>query len=102
MPARELYNLQMLSAYHLAFSQNACNFSVPGAGKTSIVYGAYAYLKNLPNDNLQQVDRLLIIAPLNAFAPWELEYEECFGHKVVSKRLSSDLGVEAKKQYFYN
>lgn len=44
LPARSLYPLQLLSAYHMAFSQNACNFSVPGAGKTSIVYGAYAYL----------------------------------------------------------
>ena len=35
MPCRTLYDLQMLSAYHMAFSQNACNFSVPGAGKTS-------------------------------------------------------------------
>jgi hypothetical protein len=34
---RSLYPLQLLSAYHLAFSQNACNFSVPGSGKTSIV-----------------------------------------------------------------
>lgn len=37
LPARSLYPLQLLSAYHMAFSQNACNFSVPGAGKTSIV-----------------------------------------------------------------
>ena len=34
LPNRSLYELQLLSAYHLAFSQNACNFSVPGAGKT--------------------------------------------------------------------
>ncbi|MBQ9447649.1 MAG: hypothetical protein IJU61_13685, partial [Victivallales bacterium] len=47
---RSLYPLQLLSAYHMAFSQNACNFSVPGAGKTSIVYGAYAYLHNLPEE----------------------------------------------------
>lgn len=40
LPSRSLYPLQLLSAYHMAFSQNACNFSVPGAGKTSIVYGA--------------------------------------------------------------
>ena len=39
LPNRSLYELQLLSAYHLAFSQNACNFSVPGAGKTSVVYG---------------------------------------------------------------
>lgn len=26
MPSRHLYELQLLSAYHLAFSQNGCNF----------------------------------------------------------------------------
>jgi len=102
MPNRTLYALQMLSAYHLAFSQNACNFSVPGAGKTSIVYGAYAYLKNLANDDIKKVDRLLIIGPLSSFGPWELEYEECFGRKATCKRLVGQLGVEEKKQYLYD
>ena len=45
---RNLYPLQKLSAFHMAFAQNSCNFAVPGAGKTSIVYGAYAFLKSLP------------------------------------------------------
>lgn len=76
---RSLYPLQLLSAYHLAFSQNACNFSVPGAGKTSIVYGAYAYLHSLPKSHPKYVDRLLIVGPLSSFGPWELEYAECFG-----------------------
>ena len=102
MPNRTLYDLQMLAAYHLAFSQNACNFSVPGAGKTSVVYGAYAYLHNLPADNPKKVDYLLVISPLNAFSPWELEFEECFGHKASSKRLSGNLNVEEKKQYLYS
>lgn len=102
LPARTLYPLQMLSAYHLAFSQNACNFSVPGAGKTSIVYGAYAYLKNLPADSVKKVDRLLIISPLNAFGPWELEYAECFGVKPTVKRLTGQMSLDAKKQYFYD
>lgn len=101
MQNRTLYELQMLAAYHLAFSQNACNFSVPGAGKTSIVYGAYAYLHNLPEGDTKKVDRILIISPLNAFAPWELEYEECFGRKPTSKRLLGKLDVEEKKQYLY-
>ncbi|MDR0750976.1 MAG: hypothetical protein LBF12_00085 [Christensenellaceae bacterium] len=86
----------------MAFAQNACNFSVPGAGKTSIVYGAYSYLKNLSEYNTKKVDRLLIIGPLNAFAPWESEYEECFGRRAVSKRLSSKLNIDEKKQYFYD
>lgn len=102
LPARTLYDLQLLSAYHLAFSQNACNFSVPGAGKTSVVYGAYAYLKNLPCGHLKKVDRLLIVGPLSSFAPWEQEYEECFGHPASAKRLTSQLSLESKRQYLYD
>lgn len=101
MRERELYLLQLLSAYHLAFSQNACNFSVPGAGKTSIVYGAYTYLKNLPNDSPKKVDKILIIGPLSAFGPWENEYKECFGYSADCKRINGALNTESKKQYFY-
>jgi len=84
---RELYTLQLLSAYHIAFSQNACNFSVPGSGKTSIVYGAYAYLKSLGTDNSKFADRLLIIGPLSSFGPWKNEYFECFGKSTSVKEL---------------
>ncbi len=102
LPSRSLYELQLLSAYHLAFSQNACNFSVPGAGKTSVVYGAFAYLSNLPKDDKKFVNKLLIISPLSAFGPWELEYEECFGQKPSTKRLNGKMSVEDKKQYLYS
>lgn len=99
---RSLYELQLLSAYHLAFAQNACNFSVPGAGKTSVVYGAFAYLSNLAPTDKKYVDKLLIISPLSAFGPWELEYEECFGEKPSTKRLNGTVSVEEKKQYLYS
>ena len=99
---RSLYELQILSAYHLAFAQNACNFSVPGAGKTSVVYGAFAYLSNLAPTDKKYVDKLLIISPLSAFGPWELEYEECFGEKPSTKRLNGSVSVEEKKQYLYS
>ena len=98
---RSLYELQLLSAYHLAFSQNGCNFSVPGAGKTSVVYGAFAYLSNLNQEDKKYVDKLLIISPLSAFGPWELEYEECFGEKPSTKRLNGKVSVDDKKQYLY-
>ncbi len=100
MTHRHLYALQMLSAYHLAFSQNACNFSVPGAGKTSIVYGAYTYLKNLPKDNPKHVDRILIVGPLSSFGPWESEYAECFGCKTTCQRIGGMMPLEKKKEYF--
>lgn len=99
LTARSLYPLQLLSAYHMAFSQNACNFSVPGAGKTSIVYGAYSYLHNLPKNDPKRIDCLLIVGPLSSFGPWEAEYEECFGREVGSKRLVAGVSKEEKQDY---
>ncbi|GMS53095.1 DEAD/DEAH box helicase [Enterococcus raffinosus] len=96
--SRTLYPLQLLAAYHLAFSQNACNFSVPGAGKTSIVYGAYAYLK--AQNNHKKVNKLLIVGPLSSFSPWEKEYQKCFGEAAYNKRISGSLSKEEKAGYF--
>ena len=96
---RTLYPLQLLSAYHLAFSQNACNFSVPGAGKTSIVYGAYSYLHGLSATNPKYIEKLLVVGPLSSFGPWELEYEECFGHKPTVKRLVGGIDKLEKQDY---
>lgn len=95
---RPLYPLQLLSAFHMAFAQNSCNFAVPGAGKTSIVYGAYTYLKNLPKDDPRHIDKLLVVGPLSSFAPWENEFFECFGHKPNSFRMSGDVEISAKKK----
>jgi SNF2 family DNA or RNA helicase len=102
MPNRTLYKLQLLSAYHLAFAQNASNFSVPGAGKTSIVYAAFSYLKSLEKTNPKNVDKLLIIGPLSSFGPWEKEYQECFGKKPDIKRISGELKKGLKENYFYS
>jgi SNF2 family DNA or RNA helicase len=102
--ARKLYPLQLLSSFHMAFSQNSCNFAVPGAGKTSIVYGAYAYLKSLPQDNPKYVDKLLVIGPLSSFAPWENEYKECFNKKADSQRMSGNASILRieKEQHLYS
>jgi SNF2 family DNA or RNA helicase len=101
---RDLYLLQELSAFHIAFSQNACNFSVPGAGKTTIVYAAYSYLKNLPKEDPLHVDYLFVIGPLSSFYPWENEYLKCFGVKPNVKRLSGDLKItkSSKKEHLYS
>lgn len=104
IPQRRLYDLQLLSAYHMAFAQNSCNFAVPGAGKTSIVYAAYAYLKSLPQEDVRHVDRLLVIGPLSSFAPWIKEYEACFGEKPRVQRLSGDNKVSRthKEQHLFS
>lgn len=100
---RKLYPLQLLAAYHLSFSQNACNFSVPGSGKTSIVYGTFSFLSNLSSNDPKYVDKILVIGPLSSFGPWENEYESCYGETIDSKRLSgSNLDYNSKKKYFYS
>lgn len=101
---RRLYDLQMLSAFHMAFAQNACNFAVPGAGKTSIVYGAYAYLKSLPQDDPKHVDKLFVVGPLSSFYAWESEYFECFGLQINSQRMSGDASItrSVKEQHLYS
>ena len=96
---RKLYEKQLLAAFHLTFSQNACNFSVPGSGKTSMVYAAYSYLKGLPENDPKKVNKLLIIGPLSSFGPWEQEYHECFGLHVNSKRLSGGVSPEEREKH---
>ncbi len=71
---RTLKPFQILSAYHLAFAHNACNFSVPGAGKTSTVLAAYAYLANN-----NEINKLMVVGPLASFLAWKKEYYYCFG-----------------------
>ncbi len=95
---RKPRGFQWLSAFHMAFAQHACNFSVPGAGKTTIVYAAYAYLKSI-NDRDKGVDKIVVIGPKSSFAPWENEFEECFGFKVTSQRISGEIPENIKKQH---
>lgn len=100
--SRRLHRQQELSSFHMAYAQNVCNFSVPGAGKTSIVYGAFTYLKDITaaSENYdKRVDKLFVIAPLAAFAPWKKEYEACFGFSPSVKDLGG-VGLEERKRYF--
>jgi len=102
LPGRVLYPLQLLASYHLAFSQNAANFSVPGAGKTSIVYGAFAFLRQLRTSHPKYVNKLLVVGPLSSFGPWENEFQECFGRPPRSRRVSGGLSPEERKRIYYS
>ena len=54
----------------------AADFSVPGSGKTTEAL-AYFALKRTPGD------KLIVVAPVNAFAPWEEQIDLCFGRGVL-------------------
>lgn len=93
---RIFYRKQLLSAFHLAFSQNACNFSVPGAGKTSVVYAAYSYLRSFPKNDPKSVDRLLIVGPLSSFKAWEDEFASIFERKPAARRISGAVAASER------
>lgn len=91
---RSLYEHQLKAAYHMAFSLNSCNFSVPGSGKTTIVYAAYAYLKTLG-----KIDKLFIVGPLSSTMAWKNEYYECF-QEIPDFINLSELSQPEKTKYF--
>lgn len=80
---RQLKPYQIRSVHHLINVRNGANFSVPGSGKTTIVYAAFAVL------HAQDiVDKLVVIGPRSSFMPWEEEFFQCFGQAPRGTRLT--------------
>lgn len=75
---RPLKNVQMNASFYLATMKRAANFSVPGAGKTAMMYGTFAYLSS---KKIGEVDRLLVVSPINAFEAWRTEFQAVFDQK---------------------
>ncbi|MDO3392418.1 DEAD/DEAH box helicase [Ligilactobacillus sp. 110_WCHN] len=76
--SRSLKKEQERASFFLTKMKRAANFSVPGAGKTAMMYGAFAYLSS---PKINEVDRLLVVCPLNAFEAWRKEFVAVFGEK---------------------
>lgn len=68
---------------HLLRLKHGANFSVPGSGKTTVIYSAFA---TLLRD--KTVEKLLVIGPRSCFFPWEDEATKCFGTSPRSVRLT--------------
>ena len=96
---RVLRPLQMWGAFHLCMMNKAANFSVPGAGKTSIVYGAYGFLSS---DDKNEVDKLVVIGPKNSFLAWKDEFALNFGDKRVLKYYDIHEDASSKKDRVYD
>lgn len=75
---RVLREPQFIGAFHLVMLKKSSNFSVPGAGKTSIVYGAFGYLNS---KEINLIDRIVMIGPINSFQTWKEEFKLNFGGK---------------------
>ena len=88
---RKLKSYQIKGFEHLMLVKHGANFSVPGSGKTTMVY---AYYDKLKRDGI--VDKIFVVGPFSSFSPWEEEAEKCFGRKLASARL-----VGEKRQSYY-
>lgn len=88
---RELKPYQEKGLEHFLQVKHGANFSVPGSGKTTMVY---AYFDKLKTEGI--VDKIFVVGPFSSFSPWEEESEKCFGRKLISARL-----VGAKRQSYY-
>jgi SNF2 family DNA or RNA helicase len=75
---------QIPSVSHSTELDYSANFSVPGSGKTWMAYFAYEEMKRR-----KEVQKMLVVAPLSAFRPWEFEYEQIYGIKPTSYRIKS-------------
>nr|WP_068131089.1 SNF2-related protein [Nosocomiicoccus ampullae] len=76
--SRPLREAQAWVSYYMAVMKRSGNFSVPGSGKTAMLYGTYAYLSSREK-NL--VDKIVMIGPKNSFKSWRDEFKEVFGGK---------------------
>lgn len=73
---RELSKEQLRNVSRLAAIPAGATFSVPGAGKTTEALASFFY-------KAQQGDRLLVIAPKNAFAAWDEQVAACLPHLAI-------------------
>lgn len=70
---RALTAQQVINLGRLLALPHGANFSVPGAGKTTTLLAVYEAMRGADT-----VDRLLVVAPKNAFLSWGQEIVECF------------------------
>lgn len=79
--SRPLKTLHLQSAFYMYKMARAANFSVPGAGKTAMVLGVFAYLNSGKAKFGEFVSRILVVSPINAFESWKSEFQKTFGPK---------------------
>lgn len=71
--ARQLRSFQIRDLGKLLGLANGANFSVPGAGKTTVAYAVYESERAAG-----RVEQMLVVAPLSAFDAWRNEVDDCF------------------------
>lgn len=88
---RKLKPYQQKAVRHMLAVENTANFSVPGSGKTTMLYAGFSAWRNRG-----EVEKLLVIGPPSSFMAWEDEYTDCFGREPMNYRL---IGPDREHRY---
>lgn len=91
---RGLRDHQVKASYHLFKISKGANFSVPGAGKTTVVLAVFERLKVEEDVNL-----LFVVGPPACFGPWKNEFKEVLGRNSNATVLAGGNKVIRKSQY---
>ncbi len=92
---RKLLQHQLKASYHQWILGNAANFSVPGAGKTTVVLSVYERLRQS-----NKVNTLFVIGPPACFGPWKNEFKFTLGRKPEITILAGGHRVQRKSEYY--
>lgn len=95
---RPLYEEHLRAAYYEYEMARGANFSVPGAGKTAMLLGVFAYLNREDTPENEKVDRILVCSPINAFESWRREFKAVFGDKKELKSIDCQSSNDFKYQ----
>ena len=93
--ARKLREKQAWDSFFMFTMKKSANFSVPGSGKTSSVYGVFSFLSSQG-----LVDKIVMIGPKNSFISWKDEFYNCFNDKRDLKLFNIQV-LEVKKMLYY-
>lgn len=92
---RRLLPHQVKAALHLVTLAHGANFSVPGAGKTSVVLAVYEYLR------LQGfLTTLFVVGPRSCFMPWRTEFLLTLGRNPTTEILAGGDVYERRHKYY--
>lgn len=92
--SRTLKEHQLKAALHLLSVVNGANFSVPGAGKTSVVLAVFGWLRHQG-----LVDAAFVVGPPACFRPWRDEYESVFGKAPTFALLAGGDSSQRQEEY---
>ena len=92
---RKLLPHQEKAALHLYSVPHGANFSVPGAGKSSVVLAVFAWLRKI-----KIIRSIFVVGPRSCFAPWQYEYEETIGERPKVEVVAGGNVTERQRTYY--